>query len=209
MNRLTTDTPHGNFETMMNFAYAKDGEVWIRGAGGDGGDRKLNEYIFNVLLGDKYYCEVDHPDDVPEFCLDGCFCELGALFAAATQAAELRARLAAYEDTGLEPEEMRELLHDSTGPLHKKLGEWIDAEQEGRLLVLPCKVGDTVYLPATDDWGDILSYEVVEMGIDRDGPYFVINDEDHDHTPIEELGKSVFMTREKAEAALKVGGENG
>ena len=26
MNRLTTDNPHGNFETMMNFAYAKDGE---------------------------------------------------------------------------------------------------------------------------------------------------------------------------------------
>lgn len=81
MNRLTTDTPHGNFETMMNFAYAKNGEVWIRGVGAHGEDMRLNEYIFDVMQGDKNYCEVDHPDDFPEFCLDACFCEFGALFA--------------------------------------------------------------------------------------------------------------------------------
>ena len=44
--------------------------------------------------------------------------------------------LAAYEDTGLTPEEIKELLHDTTGPLHQKLGAWIDAEAEGRLVVL-------------------------------------------------------------------------
>lgn len=55
-------------------------------------------------------------------------------------------QLAAYEDTGLTPEEIKELLHDTTGPLHHKLGEWIDADASGRLVVLPCKVGDTVYL---------------------------------------------------------------
>lgn len=27
MNRLTTDNPQSNFETMMNFAYAKDRRV--------------------------------------------------------------------------------------------------------------------------------------------------------------------------------------
>lgn len=43
-------------------------------------------------------------------------------------------RLRAYERTGLEPEEIEELLHDSTGPLHKKLGKWIKAEAEGRLV---------------------------------------------------------------------------
>lgn len=155
MNRLTTDTPHGNFETMMNFAYAKNGEVWIRGAGGDGGDMKLNEYIFDVLQGDKYYCEVDRPDDIPEFCLDACFCELGALFAAATQAAELRARLAAYEDTGLEPEQCAKyaqaekegryilLKEPGTAGVHR-LEEIARADIEGRLLVLPC--GDDVTL---------------------------------------------------------------
>lgn len=55
-------------------------------------------------------------------------------------------KLAAYEDTGLTPEEIIELLHQSNGPLHKKLGQWLQAEQEGRLAVLPCKVGDTIYV---------------------------------------------------------------
>ena len=54
-------------------------------------------------------------------------------------------RLAAYEDTGLAPEEINELLHNSTGPLHKKLGEWIDADRDGRLAILPCKIGDPVF----------------------------------------------------------------
>lgn len=45
-------------------------------------------------------------------------------------------RLAAYEDTGLTPEEIKELLHDTTGPLHRKLGEWIDADASGKLAVL-------------------------------------------------------------------------
>lgn len=213
MNRLTTDTPNGNFETMMNFAYAKNGEVWLRGAD-DGQDAELCAYIakraFYLEL-----CGITNKDDVIEACgAADCFCELGALFAAATQAAELRARLAAYEDTGLEPEKVRGIktAYDevqipyevvATGADAARVIRLLDADDEGRLLVLPCKVGDTVYLPATDDWGDILSYEVVEMGIDRDGPYFVINDEDHDHTPMEELGKSVFLTREDAEKALE------
>ena len=106
MDRLTTDTPHGNFETMMNFAYAKNREVWLRGAD-DGKDAELCAYIakraFYLEL-----CGITNKDDVIEACgAADCFCELGALFAAATQAAELRARLAAYEDTGLEPEEVK------------------------------------------------------------------------------------------------------
>lgn len=46
-------------------------------------------------------------------------------------------RLAAYEDAGLTPEEINELLHQSYGPLHKKLGQWIAAEKDGRLAILP------------------------------------------------------------------------
>lgn len=155
MNRLTTDTPHGNFETMMNFAYAKNGEVWIRGVGAHGEDMRLNEYIFDVMQGDKNYCEVDHPDDFPEFCLDACFCEFGALFAAATQAAELRARLGVYEDTGLEPEECAKyaqaekegryiVLKEARSAGVHRLEEIARADIEGRLLVLPC--GDDVTL---------------------------------------------------------------
>jgi len=45
--------------------------------------------------------------------------------------------LAAYEDTGLEPEEITEYLNATD--------EYVEALEEGRLIVLPCKVGDTVY----------------------------------------------------------------
>lgn len=187
MNRLTTDTPNGNFETMMNFAYAKNGEVWIRGVGAHGEDMRLNEYIFDVMQGDKNYCEVDHPDDFPEFCLDACFCEFGALFAAATQAAELRARLAAYEDTGLEPEQC---------------AKYAQAEKEGRLLVLPCKVGDELWIKRN---GKIQCETVDRIAVDQ-------TDEDEDlfisiytmsvSVLSEDIGRLVFLTREDAEKAL-------
>jgi hypothetical protein len=45
--------------------------------------------------------------------------------------------LAAYEDTGLEPEEIKPLLDG--------LDEYRRAEADGRLIALPCKVGNMVY----------------------------------------------------------------
>ena len=53
-------------------------------------------------------------------------------------------RLAEYEDTGLTPEEIKELAHDTTGPLHRKISEWIDAEAAGRLQVFPVKVKNVI-----------------------------------------------------------------
>lgn len=66
-------------------------------------------------------------------------------------------RLAAYEDTDLEPEAVAQLKKiaeifncDASDPaqlkaLYDKLQELAQAERDGRLVVLPCKVGDTVY----------------------------------------------------------------
>ena len=61
-------------------------------------------------------------------------------------------RLAAYEDTGLEPEEIKnheaaynECLTRTYGPFKQKISQWLQAEYEGRLVVLPCKVGDHVW----------------------------------------------------------------
>ena len=48
-------------------------------------------------------------------------------------------KLRAYEDTGLEPEEVKEITSWSYGPFHKKMGDWLKAEQEGRIVVLPRK----------------------------------------------------------------------
>ena len=63
----------------------------------------------------------------------------------------LKSSLAAYEDTGVEPEDLNRAFNEtaslklaaqslSTTPDH--LRDLLQAEQDGRLVVLPCKVGD-------------------------------------------------------------------
>lgn len=61
-------------------------------------------------------------------------------------------RLKAYEDTGLEPEEIKaheeefiELTTLSYGPVHKKIGQWLKADRDGRLVVLPIAIGKEVF----------------------------------------------------------------
>lgn len=62
-----------------------------------------------------------------------------------------------------------------------RLRELVQAEREGRCVVLPCKVGDKVY------W-------IVDGGVFE--CFFTI-------AAAEEVGKTVFLTREAAEEALK------
>lgn len=86
----------------------------------------------------------------------------------------------------------------------------LQAEQDGRLVVLPCKVGAPVY--TTHWWKD-----VKEKCTDSKGnPFYrtvhknIIEEERFNPfgTHYEWLGKSVFLTREEAEAALaQEGGE--
>ena len=60
-------------------------------------------------------------------------------------------RLAAYEETGLEPEEVRRCLEFEDICLdeyirHERLHELAQADREGAgVRVLPCKVGDKLY----------------------------------------------------------------
>lgn len=88
----------------------------------------------------------------------------------------------------------------------EKLAEYETAEVEGRLVVLPCNVGDTVYL--IDDIDCVFEREsiVTEIEIDKDGVTIMIQDE----IPIcssgynlSDFGEIVFLTREEAEKALK------
>lgn len=51
-------------------------------------------------------------------------------------------RLAAYEDTGLEPEEIDSVFIHSVIEENRRLKEFAQAEKDGRLVVLPCKPGD-------------------------------------------------------------------
>ena len=111
-------------------------------------------------------------------------------------------RLGHYEDTGMEPEDLKKAFNEtailklaaqalSTTPDH--LRDLLQAEQHGRLVVLPCKVGDTVY---QIDAERVYESEVKWIIFDCDDIAF---DE-------RAIGGSIFLTREEAEAALK-GGE--
>ena len=76
----------------------------------------------------------------------------------------------------------------------ERLKKYEDAEQHGRLVVLPCKVGDTVY---QIDAERVYESEVKWI-------IFDCNDIAFDERAI---GVSIFLTREEAEAALAGKGE--
>lgn len=82
----------------------------------------------------------------------------------------------------------------------KKLAEYETAEEEGRLVVLPCKVGDAVYLP-NEYAGMVAEFKIVEFCMFTDG-YTIIDDYGNEYR-IKDFGKIIFLTREEAENELK------
>lgn len=103
------------------------------------------------------------------------------------------------------------LIHESGGCLACKhrgqadctLENLADHLLENGVIMPPCKVGDKVYLPNRTDWGTIEYYEITEFVFDGEQLYFVVDDEDRETHQIEEIGKTVFLTKEEAEEKLK------
>lgn len=139
MFRLTTDNPSDNLMTALNLFYAKDGQAWVRGGGPapDYKDVTLNEFIRSCLdihLPD-YEWENLPDEDLAElmadWLLDGHTCREGlmaTLYTAGWAFAEIRARLKHYEDIGLSPEHVKEMLDDATA-MSKELPR-VEAVQE-------------------------------------------------------------------------------
>jgi len=94
--RLTTDKPQSNKDFLLNFVFVKDGEVYLHGMGDDGEEIRLCDYIALRATSEKG-CERT-PQDILDGACNECNCELAALNIAAIQAAELRQRLADFED---------------------------------------------------------------------------------------------------------------
>lgn len=152
---------------------------------------------------------------------------------------QLYSALAAYEDTGLTPEEIndlasvREISPEAEYAINKhadniierfdkllhqtdddaRLRDLAEADKDGRLVVLPCKVGEKLWVIGRDNVPR-------EMELEPPDIRTVCTDEDNlcmstcnrrpdgycayrlrnDGTSI---GKTVFLTREEAEAALE------
>ena len=88
--------------------------------------------------------------------------------------------------------------------IRAKLYEYEQEESEGRLIHLPCKVGDTVYVKTL--FGEYAEAEV------RDYSYFIScgfcvvvtsTKFDKHHIPFSKFGKTVFLSKEEAKQALK------
>lgn len=107
--------------------------------------------------------------------------------------------LAAYEDTGLEPEEvvqtklalmgkvLAEVKEFDGVPVNRMI-ELAQAEKDGRLVVLPCKPGQTIWVESC------IRGRVTDIAT-PDIAWIIEN--------TERFGKEIFLTREEAEVAMK------
>lgn len=176
MKRLTTDTPKGNFERLMNYAYTKNGRAFLSYAGGKY-DIDLCEYV-SALSKDKNY------NYSPEFIfedglLDDYDNDFAILYYCAIQAAQLREALKMYEDK-LENRTLIELpckvgdtvyvIYDKYITSAKVLSAYID--QAGGMFDLQIKTKEET----TTGYKTII---------------------DHDYS-----FENVFLTKEEAEKAL-------
>ena len=116
-------------------------------------------------------------------------------------------RLKTYEDTHMMPSDVTSMRMDMAiiaalfnGVDVDRMKELAEADKDGRLVVMPCKVGDKLYRVFD---GNISEHEVQNMKyFARQGRLGI------DMTPFfpdagRFIGKTVFLTREEAEAALE------
>lgn len=127
-------------------------------------------------------------------------------------ARDLYGRLKAHEDTGWTPE-MLHKLGENAGYLWDfaqaaenmtvgRLKEIAEADKDGRCVVLPCKVGDTVWRIVRDGEPHITRDEVRDMYF-ADDMTLCIELVGGRVTFTEKFGKTVFLSREEAEKALR------
>ena len=114
-------------------------------------------------------------------------------------------RLAAYEDTGLSPEkvswmkEVVEAAFDNDTSRIERAHNLHVADKEGRVIVLPCKVGDTVYFALL---GRIIEKQVFSIVSFSKSTRIYCGGTSEYFRP-EDIGKTFFLTREEAEREIQ------
>lgn len=119
--------------------------------------------------------------------------------------------LAEYEDTGLTPQDIEQMkarmpLHQWAGESPEKMSifgvpvakiiELIDAEKQGKFVILPCEIGDTVYRVCKK------KYDVDGYGMQWEEDWGIVTNSFH-LGMFHEIGKNVFLTRKEAEDIIR------
>ena len=123
---------------------------------------------------------------------------------------EVCERLAAYEDTGLTPEEIKAPFTEDTminlaaqalGVEPSRLRELAEADKDGRVVVLPCRQGDELWTYCNHPVKRVYSFTVSDVSTLNGRT--VLNTLGLGTIRPEDIGKTVFLTREEAEKALQ------
>ena len=120
---------------------------------------------------------------------------------------EVWERLKAYEDAGLSPQACAEALEieETLSGCDYSISRMVDlmkSDKDGRVLILPCKVGDMAYWVHN---GVITGCHVYRIQVNRKGTFvFLKSTISHGGFRTDAcLGKTVFLTRAEAEKALQ------
>ena len=113
-------------------------------------------------------------------------------------------RMKAYEGSKLSPEDaanLHAILRLGDGMMLMRLRELAVADQEGRVVVLPCEVGHAAYWVHN---GIITDCRINRIQVNRKGVFLCLkSNKSHGAFRVDTcLGKTVFLTREEAEKAL-------
>ena len=101
--------------------------------------------------------------------------------------------------------------HKQVAEYLRKFKDYEDLEEQGRLIKLPCKVGDKIFLDFAGFGKDVDKFTVKDFHLDcfKNGETTLFCDyESSDRTlsgqiDVMEFGKTVFITKSEAEAKLK------
>lgn len=137
--------------------------------------------------GQDYYCKRGGHDKGG--CTNGCIVP------------KLYARLAAYEDTGLTPEEIKAPFTEDTminleaqalGVEPSRLRELAEADRNHQIVIRPCKIGDTVWAADTEP---VIPLHVMADAVYLEGRH------GGDYERLSNFGSVVFLSQEEAKEA--------
>lgn len=196
--RMTSDAPEC-ITRHLNVFFAQGGDGYVRSGGPGNRDMELTAWIReaagniraeiyaedNECLCDELYDNLMYGIEEPEGVV-------AYLYLAALQAIEMRGRLKKIED----------ILGDTYDL--DRLRELVQADREGRCVVLPCKLGNKVYFPLLGRIIKKTAYSIVTFSNSQR----IYCDGTSEFFRPENFGKTVFLTRVAAEKALEEMEEN-